>query len=76
MPQTRLGIDQVGESQYYRQTASYTAVLSDANKDIEMNVGSANNFTVPQNSSVTYVGDTCFDATYYDGATKIHYVYI
>lgn len=51
---TRLGIEQVGESQYNRQTASYTAVIADAYKDIEMNVGSANDFTVPQNSSVAY----------------------
>lgn len=29
---------------------------------------------VPQGASV--VGDTAFDATYYDGATKINYVYI
>jgi len=34
------------------QTASYTAVLSDAGKTVEMNVATANNFTVPPNSSV------------------------
>jgi len=36
------------------QTASYTLVLSDADKMVEMNVGSANNLTVPLNSSVAY----------------------
>lgn len=35
-----------------RQTASYTLVLSDADKLVEMNVASANNLTVPLNSSV------------------------
>lgn len=37
-----------------RQTASYTLVLSDADKLVEMNVGSANNLTVPLNSSVAF----------------------
>ena len=36
------------------QSASYTLVLSDADKMLEMNVGSANNLTVPLNSSVAY----------------------
>ncbi len=36
------------------QVASYTLVLSDADKMVEMNVGSANNLTVPLNSSVAY----------------------
>ncbi len=36
------------------QTASYTLVLSDKNKIVEMNVGSANNLTVPPNSSVAF----------------------
>jgi len=36
------------------QTASYTAVLGDAFKLVEMNVASANNFTVPPNSSVAF----------------------
>lgn len=36
------------------QTASYTAVLTDAGKVVEMNVATANNFTVPPNSSVAY----------------------
>lgn len=38
-----------------RQTASYTLVLTDANnKIVEMNVGSANNLTIPPNSSVAF----------------------
>jgi hypothetical protein len=36
------------------RTAAYTLVLSDADKMVEMNVGSANNLTVPLNSSVAY----------------------
>jgi hypothetical protein len=36
------------------QTASYTLVLADKNKIVEMNVGSANNLTVPPNSSVAF----------------------
>ena len=34
------------------QTASYTLALTDAGKIVEMNVGSANNLTVPANSTV------------------------
>ena len=36
------------------QGASYTTVLADKDKIIEMNVGSANNLTIPLNSSVAY----------------------
>jgi hypothetical protein len=36
------------------RTASYTLVLSDANKVIEMNVASANVLTVPTNASVAF----------------------
>jgi hypothetical protein len=36
------------------QVASYTLVLSDKNKVVEMGVGSANNLTVPLNSSVAF----------------------
>jgi hypothetical protein len=36
------------------QTASYTTVLADKDKLIEMNVASANNLTIPLNSSVAY----------------------
>jgi hypothetical protein len=36
------------------QTASYTLVLSDAGKLIEMNVASANTLTVPLNASVAF----------------------
>lgn len=40
------------------QTASYTLVLGDDGKLIIMNVGSANNLTVPLNSSVAYATGT------------------
>jgi hypothetical protein len=36
------------------QGASYTLVLADKNKIVEMNVGSANDLTVPPNSSVAF----------------------
>lgn len=36
------------------QTASYTLALTDASKVVEMNVGSANNLTVPANSTVAF----------------------
>lgn len=36
------------------QTASYTLVLADKNKIVEMNNASANNLTVPPNSSVAF----------------------
>jgi hypothetical protein len=36
------------------QTASYTLVLTDAGKLIDMNVASANNLTIPLNSSVAF----------------------
>lgn len=36
------------------QTGSYTLVLGDKGKLIEMNVGSANNLTIPPNSSVAF----------------------
>lgn len=43
------------------QAASYTLVISDASKLIEMNVGSANNLTVPLNSSVPFPIGTQID---------------
>ena len=36
------------------QTASYTLVLADKGKTVEMNVGSANNLTIPANASVAF----------------------
>jgi hypothetical protein len=36
------------------QTASYTLVLGDKNKIVEMSVATANTLTVPPNSSVAY----------------------
>jgi len=37
-----------------RQTDSYTLVLADANKLVEMNKGTVNDLTVPPNSAVTF----------------------
>jgi len=41
-----------------RQTASYTLVLGDADKLVEMNVATANNLTIPLNSSVAFATGT------------------
>jgi hypothetical protein len=55
-----------------RQTASYTLVLSDADKLVEMNVGSANNLTVPLNSSVAFsTGAQILLAQYGAGQTTV-----
>jgi hypothetical protein len=44
-----------------QQTSSYALVLTDKDKIVEMNVGSANNLTVPLNSSVAYPIGTVID---------------
>jgi hypothetical protein len=55
-----------------RQTASYTLVLSDADKLVEMNMGSANNLTVPLNSSVAFsTGTQILLAQYGAGQTTV-----
>lgn len=55
-----------------RQTASYTLLLSDADKLVEMNVGSANNLTIPLNSSVAFsTGTQILLAQYGAGQTTI-----
>jgi hypothetical protein len=55
-----------------RQTASYTLVLGDATKLVEMNVASANNLTVPPNSSVAFAtGTQILIAQYGAGQTTV-----
>jgi hypothetical protein len=55
-----------------RQTASYTLVIGDADKIVEMNVGSANNLTVPLNSSVAFnIGTQILLAQYGAGQTTV-----
>ena len=55
-----------------RQTASYTLVLSDADKLVEMNNASANNLTIPLNSSVAFAtGTQILLAQYGAGQTTI-----
>ena len=55
-----------------RQTASYTLALTDANKLVEMNVGSANNLTVPLNSVVSFpTGTQILLSQYGSGQTTI-----
>ena len=47
------------------QTASYTLVLGDADKIVEVNNASANNLTVPPNSSVAFPTGTQIDLVQY-----------
>ena len=47
------------------QTDSYTLVLTDAGKVVEMNKASANNLTVPPNSSVAFATNTRIDIVQY-----------
>ena len=55
-----------------RQTASYTLVIGDADKLVEMNVASANNLTVPPNSSVAFsTGIQILLAQYGAGQTTV-----
>jgi hypothetical protein len=55
-----------------RQTASYTLVLSDADKLVEMNVATANDLTIPLNSSVAFpTGTQILLAQYGAGQTTI-----
>jgi hypothetical protein len=55
-----------------RQTASYTLVLGDADKLVEVNNASANNLTVPLNSSVAFAtGTQILLAQYGAGQTTI-----
>jgi hypothetical protein len=57
---------------FNRQAASYTLALSDANKMVEMNVATANNLTVPLNSSVLFPTGTIIDVVQYGaGQTTI-----
>lgn len=54
------------------QTASYTLVLADADKLVEMNVASANNLTIPLNATVAYpTGTQISVAQYGAGQTTI-----
>ena len=54
------------------QTASYTLVLADAGRVVEMNVASANNLTVPPNSSVAFPVGTVIEVYQYGaGATTV-----
>jgi len=52
--QTQLDTKQAKLNTFNRQTASYTLVLADAGKIVEMNVATANNLTIPLDSSVAY----------------------
>jgi hypothetical protein len=60
------------QNQFSRQTASYTPTLGAQNKIIEMNVATANNFTVPTNASVAFpIGTEIAVVQYGAGQTTI-----
>lgn len=55
-----------------RQTDSYTLVLTDKNKLVEMNKATANNLTVPPNSSVAFdTGTQILISQYGAGQTTV-----
>jgi predicted heme/steroid binding protein len=56
-----------------RQTASYTLALTDRGKLVEMNVATANNLTIPLNSSVAFAIGTKIDVVQY-GAGQTTFV--
>ena len=56
------------------QTSSYTLVLSDADKIVEMNVGATNSLIVPANATASFVNGTQILITQYGtGQTGITY---
>jgi hypothetical protein len=62
----------VYQNVFNRRTASYTLVLTDQNDIVEMNVASANNLTVPLNSSVAFpIGTEIQVLQYGTGQTTI-----
>lgn len=65
--------DAMGAVLINTQTASYTLVIGDAGKIVEMNVASANNLTIPPNSSVAFVTGTIIDVYQY-GAGQTTFV--
>lgn len=70
--QTQLDSKQASSVSFNRQTASYTLAASDVNKMVEMNVATANNLTVPVNSSVSIaVGSIISVSQYGAGQTTI-----
>ena len=55
-----------------RQTASYTLVIGDANKLVEMNVATANNLTIPLDATVAYsIGTQILISQYGAGQTTV-----
>lgn len=57
---------------FNRQTSSYTLVLADAYRTVEMNVASANNLTVPANASVAFaIGTQILISQYGAGQTTV-----
>lgn len=68
-PENALGTDLIagpGPGAVYVNTqtgTSYTSVLGDAGKVVDMDNASANTFTIPTNASVAYVVGTCMEVS-------------
>ena len=70
--QTQIDTKLASAVSFNRQTSSYTLASSDVNKMVGMNVASANNLTVPLNSSVSIaVGSVINVSQYGAGQTTI-----
>jgi len=66
------GAESSGAMPHSTQTASYTAALTDRGTCVEMNVASANNFTVPANATVAFPVDATLTVCQYGaGQTTI-----
>jgi hypothetical protein len=65
-------VTNINELQINNQTASYTLVLSDAGKAVEMHLPTANNLTIPLNSSVAFpIGTQILVVQYGAGQTTL-----
>lgn len=65
-------VSQITTQTINTQTDSYSLVLADAGKIVEMNKGTANNLTVPQNTSIAFPVGTRIDVAQLGaGATTI-----
>lgn len=65
-------VSKIADATIDTKTSSYTLALTDKNKIIEMNVGSANQLTVPTNASVAFpVGSQITIVQYGSGKTQV-----
>jgi hypothetical protein len=74
------GIENFGTGSKYTYTADKIYIqINNNNRWFEYDIAAQNMMgwtTMPVVQGNGVVGDTAFDATYYDGATEIHYIYM